>query len=129
MTQQRFLLIHDVARPFASAALFSRVLAECAAREAPVVPCLSVDDRDALAILKEGIMTDALKREEVVRLQTPMAMPRAVLQQVYEAAGAQGFIEDSTPALLHRTGVAVCLIDGEPNNHKVTYPEDWAAHR
>lgn len=129
LAQHRFLLIHDVARPFASAALFSRVLAECAAHEAAVVPCLSIDDRDALAIVEDGRMTDALKREEVVRLQTPMAMLRAVLGQAYEAAAAQGFIEDSTPALLHRAGLTVCLIDGEPKNHKVTYPEDWPASR
>lgn len=125
--QSRVLMIHDVARPFATDRLFSRVLAECAACNGAVVPCLGIDDRDALAILGDGLMTDALKREEVVRLQTPMAMPRTILEQAYEAAAAQGFFEDSTPALLHRADLPVRLIDGERENRKVTYPEDWPA--
>jgi 2-C-methyl-D-erythritol 4-phosphate cytidylyltransferase len=122
---RRILLIHDVARPFATERLFSRVLAECAARDGAVVPWIATDDRDALALRDGKTMTGTLNREDVIRLQTPMAMPRDILADAYTQARTDGWLEDSTPALLRRAGYPVRLMDGEPDNRKITHPQDW----
>ncbi len=123
------LLIHDVARPFATDPLFERELQSAAADHGAAAPARPLDDRDAIAQADDGYMRNALRRERIVRLQTPLSVPRDILADAYAQARAAGWMEDSTPALLRRAGHPVRLVDGEPGNRKITHPQDWPPGR
>ncbi|MEO0819707.1 MAG: 2-C-methyl-D-erythritol 2,4-cyclodiphosphate synthase [Pseudomonadota bacterium] len=119
------VLVHDAARPFASPALWQAV----AAAVAP----------DTGAIAAERVV-DALWRETPAappcahtpapraglwRAQTPQAFPFAALLAAHRAAAAA----DGPPALddaevFRRAGHAVRLVEGEPDNFKITTAVD-----
>jgi 2-C-methyl-D-erythritol 4-phosphate cytidylyltransferase len=120
-----FVLLHEVARPFACAEHFSAVL--LAAYEhgaAALYTELAV--RDGLAIMEGGVLQRALPRAQVVALQTPHAYRREILLDAHNRARQQLHREDSTVALVQWAGYSVKLVKGSADNLKITYPEDWA---
>ena len=122
----RLVLIHEVARPFAGPALFAAVLA-AADRHGAAVPVLPVSRRDSLALRDGDHFGEPLDRGRVVALQNPQAYDRDILCAAEPAAGAAGLAEPSTANLVARAGTPVHLVPGEPDNIKLTYPEDWDA--
>jgi len=122
------VLLHEVARPLASPALFRAVLA-AAARFGAAAPCLPASRRDAVALRAGAFLGTSLPRDGVILTQTPQAFRRALLAEVLRQAEAQGWTEASTAALFARAGRRVRLVAGEPDNLKITFAEDLAAAR
>lgn len=120
------VLVHDAARPFASAALVARVV-EAAVAHGAAIPVLPVVD--ALKRVAEGRLTGTAERAGLYRAQTPQAARRDLLLAAVDAL-ADG--DDDVPdeaELLARHGVAVATVEGEAANLKVTIPEDLALAR
>lgn len=116
---QETVLIHDAARPFASAALAARVGTRAAGGRA-VVPAIRV--RDTLKEVDDGRVVATVDRERVVAVQTPQGFPLQVLRDAHRVDG-----EDATDdaALVERLGHPVTWVEGERMNRKLTDPEDW----
>ena len=114
------VVVHDAARPFASAALFRRVVAALGPGRAGAVPARPV--AETLKVATGDTVVRTLARQGVVTVQTPQAFVADALR----AAHATG--EDATDdaALVEALGLAVGLVEGEPFNLKVTTPEDLA---
>ena len=113
------VLIHDGARPLASAALADAV-ATAAAQHGAAVPVLPVVDslkRDTGATVGPSV-----ERDGMVRAQTPQGARRQLLLDAMTAAGDEAFSDEA--ALLESRGIAVATVPGEPQNIKVTLPED-----
>ena len=113
------VLIHDGARPLASAALADAV-ARAAAEHGAAVPVLPVVDslkRDTGATLGPSV-----DRAGLVRAQTPQGARRQLLLDAMAAAGDEAFSDEA--ALLESRGIAVATVPGEPHNIKVTLPDD-----
>lgn len=108
------VLVHDAARPLATAALFGRVVAAVRAGAAAVVPAVAVTDtiRDV-----DGGVVD---RDRLRAVQTPQGFPLAALRAAH--ADAADATDDA--ALVERTGAPVVLVDGEDTNIKITGPQD-----
>jgi 2-C-methyl-D-erythritol 4-phosphate cytidylyltransferase len=119
-----FVLLHDVARPFASAALIRRVL-EAAAAHGAAAPALPFAPGDSLALRNGDWLGESLPREHVIGTQTPYAFRRELLLAAYARSQAEGWQETSTTTLLTRAGIPVHLVPGEPGNWKITYTDDW----
>jgi 2-C-methyl-D-erythritol 4-phosphate cytidylyltransferase len=117
------LLIHDVTRPFVSAALLRAVAGAATPTGAagaffgPEVPVVR---------LRGGRMLEAFAADEVGILQSPLALRRELLLSVLARTEAQGWEAQSTMQLVLRAGVAVVAVPGEKTNIKLTTPEDWA---
>jgi 2-C-methyl-D-erythritol 4-phosphate cytidylyltransferase/2-C-methyl-D-erythritol 2,4-cyclodiphosphate synthase len=113
------VLVHDGARPLASPALADAVAA--AAREfgaaVPVVPVVDSLKRDAGATLGGSVERDGL-----VRAQTPQGVQRQLLLGAMAAAKDEAFSDEA--ALLESQDIRVATVPGEPQNIKVTLPED-----
>lgn len=119
----RFVLVHEVARPWTEAIDFQNLLR--AVKHHPAVALYRrLPARDSMAVLDGDYLGALLPRESVVTLQTPQAYERSVLLAAYATASREGWIETSTAALVQRAGCPVRLIEGTGNNLKVTYPED-----
>ncbi len=118
------VLIHDAARPFASAALIRASVA--GAREhGAVAPAVAVTDA-----LKETAGDDALSedvdRSAVRAVQTPQAFAYRLIRDAHEraaAAGVDALADDIAAA--RWAGHAVRAVPGEASNLKLTTPDDF----
>jgi 2-C-methyl-D-erythritol 4-phosphate cytidylyltransferase len=112
------VVIHDAARPLASAALFRDII--LAADE--YGGSLPVIDQPALTALHDG---GASVESRTVAVQTPQAFRAAPLLEAYTAADAEGFVGTDTASCVERyTDVPVHCVTGDARNIKITFPED-----
>lgn len=118
------VLVHDAARPFASAALVQRMIDAVAAGGA-AVPALAVTDTVKLAGRDGDLryVASTLPRQDVYLAQTPQAFARDVLAAAVAAAADRDIATDEA-GLVERLGGRVTLVDGEPANVKITTPDD-----
>jgi 2-C-methyl-D-erythritol 4-phosphate cytidylyltransferase len=115
------VICHDVARPRAPAALFDSVLRalEGADGAIPVVPVT-----DTIKRIEDGHVSETLPREGLMLAQTPQAFRWTALKRAHESALRDGFEATDDAALLEREGLRVSVVDGDPENIKITMPED-----
>jgi 2-C-methyl-D-erythritol 4-phosphate cytidylyltransferase len=115
--------VHDAARPFASHALFERVIAAVHGGADGAVPGVPVTDTIKV-IDGSSRVTDTPARDSLVAVQTPQAFRAEVLRRAH-AGEAEG-TDDA--ALVEASGGVVVVVPGEADNRKVTHPDDivWA---
>lgn len=114
------VVAHDVARPFASPALF-RVVLEALVEADGAIPVVRVTDT-VKRIADGGVET--LPRDGLVLVQTPQAFRRAALEQAHRRAAREGYASTDDAALLERDGARIATVAGDPANIKVTTRED-----
>ena len=115
------IVVHDVARPLATAALFEAVLAGLADADG-VIPGIPVPD--TIKRVRDGTVVETVRREGLVAVQTPQAFRTEALDLAHAAARRDGVEATDDAALLERLGRPVAVIRGDPRNIKVTGPED-----
>jgi 2-C-methyl-D-erythritol 4-phosphate cytidylyltransferase/2-C-methyl-D-erythritol 2,4-cyclodiphosphate synthase len=118
------VLVHDAARPFASAALVSRAVA--AAVNGAAIPGVVLADT-MKSVDADGRVTQTLDRAQLRAIQTPQAFHFAALLEAHrraQEAGHQDFPDDA--ALMEWAGIKVAVFEGEPGNVKLTTPDDFA---
>jgi 2-C-methyl-D-erythritol 4-phosphate cytidylyltransferase/2-C-methyl-D-erythritol 2,4-cyclodiphosphate synthase len=119
------VLIHDAARPYASAALVSRAIAAVAATGA-AVPAMPLADT-VKSIDAAGMIEQTLDRTKLRTVQTPQVFAFAPVLNAHQRAAASGlenFTDDA--ALAEWAGLKVAVFAGEAGNLKLTTPEDVA---
>jgi 2-C-methyl-D-erythritol 4-phosphate cytidylyltransferase/2-C-methyl-D-erythritol 2,4-cyclodiphosphate synthase len=124
--QPEVVLVHDAARPFASAELVSRAIAS-ARRDRAAIPGLAVTDTIKTVDGKERV-TETLDRTRLRTIQTPQAFDFSALLDAHrraKAAGRNEFTDDA--ALAEWAGMSVSVFEGEAGNTKLTTAEDFAA--
>lgn len=130
------IVIHDGARPFASADLISRTIA-AAVESGAALAALQARDTvkrtaaradDASAPRTAGArpivqtVAETIPRDTIFLAQTPQAFRRTVLADALKQA------DDATDeaVLAERAGHTVRIVDGEATNIKITTPDDLA---
>ena len=120
------VLVLDAARRLVSPALIARVVEGVQAHGA-AIPALPVVD--ALKRAEGELITASAERVGLYRAQTPQGARRELLLAAAEAhAGGDEDVPDEAD-LLARDGVPVAIVPGDPDNLKVTLPEDLAQAR
>lgn len=115
------VVCHDVARPFASVALFSTVLRALDDADG-VVPTLPV--HDTVKRIDGTVIAETLPRDGLALAQTPQAFRREVLEAAHRAAVREQFDGTDDAALVERAGYRVVAVPGELSNLKVTTSAD-----
>jgi 2-C-methyl-D-erythritol 4-phosphate cytidylyltransferase/2-C-methyl-D-erythritol 2,4-cyclodiphosphate synthase len=118
------VLVHDAARPFASAALITRAIAAARASGA-AVPVLPVADT-VKTVDAAGTVTGTVDRAHLRIVQTPQAFGFAALLAAHrraQAAGRDDFTDDA--ALAEWAGLKVTTFEGEAGNVKLTTTDDF----
>jgi 2-C-methyl-D-erythritol 4-phosphate cytidylyltransferase/2-C-methyl-D-erythritol 2,4-cyclodiphosphate synthase len=119
------VLIHDAARPFASAALVSRAIA-AARTTGAAIPAVAVTDT-VKAIDSAGKITQTIDRSNLRLVQTPQAFSFSAIYAAHDKAAAAGRADFSDDAALAEwAGLDVGVFDGERGNTKLTSPDDFA---
>jgi 2-C-methyl-D-erythritol 4-phosphate cytidylyltransferase len=113
----RLIGIHDGARPAISPSLIEQLF-EAASRHGGAVPGLAPRG----PLIERESLTPV---EGAIAVQTPQVFWGPELKSAYEAANRSGFTGYDTADLVHNfTNLEVVVIPGDPDNIKVTYPED-----
>jgi 2-C-methyl-D-erythritol 4-phosphate cytidylyltransferase/2-C-methyl-D-erythritol 2,4-cyclodiphosphate synthase len=118
------VLIHDAARPFASAALIARAIA-AAQETGAAIPGLPMTDT-IKSVDRHGLVGETLERGSLRAVQTPQAFAFAPLLEAHRRAlreKREDFTDDA--ALAEWTGMQVAVFPGESGNIKITNPEDF----
>jgi 2-C-methyl-D-erythritol 4-phosphate cytidylyltransferase len=112
------IVVHDGARPLASAALFRSVVDAVVAGADAAVPGVAL--ADTVKRVDDGVVVSTVDRLGLVSVQTPQAFRAEVLRRAHEAGG------DATDdaGLVEALGATVRVVPGDPRNVKVTTPDD-----
>lgn len=117
------VLVHDAARPFATAALFERVIAEVRRTAVGVIPALPVADT-LKRVDSDGTVHETIDRSSLVAVQTPQGFPREILESAHATAQLHGDVPTDDAELVQRNGGTVRTVPGEMRAHKLTSPSD-----
>ena len=113
------IVVHDAARPFASADLIARTIAAAAESGAALA---AVAARDTVKQSDGFVVRATLDRRTIFLAQTPQAFRRDVLRD------ALALSSDATDeaSLAEQAGHTVRIVEGEATNIKITTREDLA---
>lgn len=116
------VVVHDAARPLATAALFAEVVRVVRAPDGPdgAIPGLPVSD--TVKRVTGDRVGQTVPRDELVAVQTPQAFRAPALRRAHQ--GEPSATDDA--ALLEALGLEVRVVAGEPWNIKVTTVGDLA---
>jgi len=117
------IVVHDGARPLASASLFRSVVEAVIAGAAAAVPGVAL--ADTVKRVDDGAVVSTVDRNGLMTVQTPQAFRAEVLRRAHDAGG------DATDdaGLVEARGATVRVVPGDPRNVKVTTPDDLAMAR
>jgi 2-C-methyl-D-erythritol 4-phosphate cytidylyltransferase/2-C-methyl-D-erythritol 2,4-cyclodiphosphate synthase len=119
-----FVMIHDGVRPFTDKALVGRI-AEALEPGRGVLPALPVTD--TLKRGAGGMVSETVARANLHAAQTPQAFPFPAILAAHRRAAAEGrgdFTDDC--AIAEWAGLPVQIVQGSPDNVKLTYAGDIA---
>lgn len=110
--------IHDGVRPLVSAKVIEQVF-YYAAKFGNAVPAVPVNDSLRLV---DHALSKPLQREQVRRVQTPQCFRTSLIKKAYNRNYDEAFTDDAS--LLEADGHRIYLVEGNPENIKITTPAD-----
>ncbi|MCX7993033.1 MAG: 2-C-methyl-D-erythritol 4-phosphate cytidylyltransferase [Fimbriimonadales bacterium] len=115
--------VHDAARPLVSHALLDRLI-KAVQRYGTAVPSLPIQDTLKRAPNGKQVQ-ETVSRTGLYRVQTPQLFRVDWLINAHRRAYEEGFEHATDDAqLLERAGYPVYLVEGDPQNIKLTTPDD-----
>jgi 2-C-methyl-D-erythritol 4-phosphate cytidylyltransferase/2-C-methyl-D-erythritol 2,4-cyclodiphosphate synthase len=114
-----YVLIHDAARPFLSAAVIDRLIAALETHEG-AIPALPVADT---LVRRSG---ETVPRDDLYRVQTPQAFRFANILAAHRD-WPEGAEATDDAQMLKKSGYDVAIVQGDSMLEKITHPEDFAA--
>ena len=115
------VVCHDAARPFASPALFARVVAALDRWDGAIA---AVPVTDTIKRVDLGTVVATERREDLVAAQTPQAFRWTALVDAHRRAAADRIDATDDAVCLERAGYVVGIVEGEPGNFKITTEDD-----
>ncbi|MCC6442047.1 MAG: 2-C-methyl-D-erythritol 4-phosphate cytidylyltransferase [Armatimonadetes bacterium] len=122
----QWVVIHDGARPLVTPGLIEAVLEAAEDWGAAIA---AVPETDTVKRIAEGrFVSETLPRKSLMRAQTPQVFDREILLEAFEKARTEGYVGTDDASLVERMDRPVAVVEGPPDNIKVTRPEDlWIA--
>jgi 2-C-methyl-D-erythritol 4-phosphate cytidylyltransferase len=115
-----WIAVHDAVRPLVTRELIENVLKAARTYKAAIAACPS---RDTVKVSNSRqTIQRTLPRETVWLAQTPQAFERSLLERAHRRA-RRGVPTDDAQ-LVEQLGISVKLVEGPPENVKVTVPSD-----
>ncbi|MGE5591611.1 MAG: 2-C-methyl-D-erythritol 4-phosphate cytidylyltransferase [Bacillota bacterium] len=115
------VMVHDAARPLVTPEILDRAVAEARGKGAVVA---AVPVKDTIKVVDAGAVVETPERDRLWAAQTPQVFPYALLLEAHQAALEDGFMGTDDAALVERLGRPVHIVEGSPENLKITTPED-----
>lgn len=118
------IAVHDAVRPFVTPAQISAVITKAKEIGAAI---LALPATDTIKEVEGGLIQRTIDRRRIWRAQTPQAFHYELLVRANQEARASGLSSALTTddsLLVERLGAQVAVVEGSPNNIKITTPED-----
>lgn len=115
------VIVHDAARPFAPAALFTQC-ARSAAENGGAIAAVAL--ADTLKEVAGGIIRATLSRAGLYLAQTPQAFRRDLLRAAHDRAARDAISATDDAGLVERLGASVRIVESSVINLKITTPDD-----
>lgn len=114
----RYVAIHDGARPLVTKAMVERVLAASEGKPGAIA---AVPVTDTIKEVRDGLITGHPERSRLWAAQTPQVVLRTAW---LDAAAMSDNDETDDAAMLSRLGLECAVVEGGPENIKITRPLD-----
>lgn len=114
------IAVHDGVRPLVTAEVIGRTV-EAARRDGAAIPVVMLND--SVRQVEKGA-SHALDRSTLRAVQTPQVFDARVLMAAYGQPFESTFTDDAS--VVERAGHSVTLVEGDPQNLKITRPMDLA---
>jgi 2-C-methyl-D-erythritol 4-phosphate cytidylyltransferase len=118
------VVVHDAARPLVTSRMIEDVIAQ-ARRGSGAAPGLEVVDT-LKRVGPDGSIAGTVERAGLVRIQTPQAFPRDMIEQAHLDAFRNGISSTDDAGLCERLGMRVVVVPGSERALKITTEEDFA---
>jgi 2-C-methyl-D-erythritol 4-phosphate cytidylyltransferase len=115
------VVCHDAARPFATAAVFERVVTALDRWDGAVA---ALPVTDTIKRVERGVVVATEPREYLVAAQTPQSFRWNALRDAHRRAATAGDEVTDDAACLERAGYSVGVVEGDPGNFKITTEDD-----
>ena len=114
------VLVHDAARPLLTPDVVQRVIARLLVGDvAGVIPAVPV--RDTIKRVERERVVETVERLDLVAVQTPQGFDIQTLRAAHAASAVEATDDAS---MVESIGRSIAIVEGDPMNLKVTYPED-----
>ena len=118
------IMVHDAARALCGTDLMLRVL-KAAWKKGAAIPGIPATDTIQRVSTKGRVLATP-PREELYVIQTPQAFHAEVLRSALDKAHAAGFLGTDESSVARWAGHPVYVVQGSPDNIKITRPLDLA---
>ena len=115
------VLIHDAARPCVEQGALEASV-QGGARHGAVIS--ATPSTDTMKIIRDGVVEATADRSSLWRAQTPQTFAYGILRTAHERAREEGYVGTDDAELVERAGYVVRVLEGAPDNIKVTTAED-----
>jgi 2-C-methyl-D-erythritol 4-phosphate cytidylyltransferase/2-C-methyl-D-erythritol 2,4-cyclodiphosphate synthase len=116
------IMVHDAVRPMCDHDVMRRILAAAWMKGAavPGLPATETIQR----VSSKGRVLATPPRRELFAIQTPQVFHADILRSALERAHEEGFLGTDESSVVRWAGHAVWVVEGSPDNIKVTRPID-----
>lgn len=113
--------VHDAARPLIMPQHIDEVIREAQRTGAAA---LGIPSTDSVRIKQMNGHNQSVPRSEVYLMQTPQVFHADILLKAYQQPYTTSFTDDAS--VVEKTGIPIQLVEGDPRNLKITFPEHIA---
>ena len=125
-SDETVVLVHDGVRPFVTEQVIQKVAVEAGIHGAAIAATKVTDT--IKEVDAEGFIRATKSREHLWKAATPQGFQMDVLLKSYKKARLGGYLETATDEafLAEKAGYPVFIVEGNPENIKITTPVDLA---
>lgn len=116
------VVIHDAVRPFVEQRTVLESIEAARTFGAATVAVPVVDT--IIAAQEDGTVRETLDRRELWTVQTPQTFQYDIILKAHEQADKDGVRATDDAELVRRLGLTVKIVQGSPDNIKITRPHD-----
>ena len=125
--EAELIAIHDGARPLVSQEIISRAI-EAAKKYKAAIPAVASTDT-LKAVDESGFVIGTVDRASTVRVQTPQVFEADLIKGALTKAVEKGLNLTDDSSAMDMMGVKTMVVEGAPENIKITTPDDLVAAR
>jgi 2-C-methyl-D-erythritol 4-phosphate cytidylyltransferase len=118
------VVVHDAARPFVTPTMIDEVIREARLGNAVTTAMPVVDS--LVRVGRDNRANGAIDREGVMRVQTPQAFPRKMIERAHREAVESRVKATDDTALCERLGIPIVVVPGSERAIKITTEADFA---
>jgi len=116
------VVVHDGVRPFVTPEEIDETIRMCSSFDGAI---LAIPAVDTLKEVDNATIVRTIDRSNIWQAQTPQTFRKPILFRAFETAFSDGFAGTDECSLVERIGGKVAVLNGRPENIKITCQYDF----